>query len=79
MISSEALQSFNAEEHKHQPIEDDVGSEDDYFPGNVEDTESEHEMVKLESEDDAMSEDGSYYSAVEDTEPDHDTENEKTF
>jgi len=54
MISSEALQSFNAEEHQHQPTEDEVESEDDYFPGNVEDTEfdlASEEYPKLEHEE----------------------------
>ena len=77
MISSKALQSFNAGEHQQQPVEDDAASEDDYFPGSVEDTESDHEpeTVKLEPKDDLLSEDGSYYSAVED----HETEKTLTI
>ena len=71
MIASEALQSFNSGEHQQQPLEDDATSEDDYFPGSVKDTESDHEpeTAKLEPED------GSYYSAVED----HETEKTLTI
>ena len=41
MISPEALQSFNAEEDRPQPIDDDGGSDDEYFPGSFEDTDSD--------------------------------------
>ncbi|XP_065891374.1 3'-5' exoribonuclease HELZ2-like isoform X2 [Dysidea avara] len=54
MISSEALQSFNSGEHQQQPLEDDATSEDEYFPGNIEDTESNlgsEEYPKLEHEE----------------------------